>query len=289
MQSMDGYGKGEASNGEVSVIVEIRSTANRFKELQLRVPQPYLSLERQIKKMVSDTLQRGRIEVFIRRVALKTKQNITIDLDLSDQYYTAMKDIATHLQRDVADIPLSEIWNKQGVLVATEQEIDPLQEWIVVSTATEGALDELRRQKVENGVQLQSQLNNVLREFQSIRGNLCEQVHTINHSLQERLHKRLEQLLGGQIHPNRLAQESAILVEKSDISEELNRLESHSIELGNLTHTEHAGRQMDIILQEVHRELNTISSKVIDPASANITIQLKSRLEKLRELIGQVE
>ena len=290
LKSMEGYGKGEASNSDVGITVEIRSSANRFREVQIKLPQAYLSLERQIKKMISEHIVRGKIEVFIRRHNIKSQTQIHINLELAEQYYQAMATVAKRLQREATDIDLQVIMDKPGVLMLTEIDPDPQQEWLIVSTAVESALRDVLQQRSQHGKIIEQDLQEHLRAFQEIRNLLCSQIDDINASLQERLEKRLQKLLSGQIHPNRLSQEAALLVEKSDISEELLRLEQYSIDLGTLPHSSPAvGRQMDILLQEINRDLNIIASKVIDVQSAQLTVQLKQRLEKIRELISQTE
>jgi uncharacterized protein (TIGR00255 family) len=290
MNSMTGYGRGEASNGDVAISIEIRSVNNRFRDLQIKVPKFYLSLEPRIKKIISKKINRGRIEIFIRRDTIDSGQKVTYDAQLAESYYKAMTNIAKRLQRDSTEISLSDIFSQPGVLLSVETEPDALQEWTIVVTALESALDDLLRMRLKEGETLKADLENNLKMLLRYRNDIYDEIDNINHKLLQRFNKRLQRLLADRIDPIRLAQEAAILVDKADISEELVRLQSHCEQLGSLIQEPSPiGRKLDFLLQELNREINTIGSKANDQKIAKLIVNMKSTLEKLREQVSNIE
>jgi len=290
MNSMTGYGRGEASNGDVAISIEIRSVNNRFRDLQIRVPKFYLSLEPRIKKLVSQHINRGRIELFIRRDTVDSGQRVTSDPQLAESYYKAIVNISKRLQRDPSDISLHDIISQPGVLISVETEPDALQEWTIVQTALESALSDLKQMRQREGAALKLDLASNLKDLQRYRTEICSFVDDINKRLMQRLENRLKRLLADRIDPIRLTQEAAILVDKADISEELTRLESHCDQLAILIQEPSPiGRKLDFLLQELNREINTIGSKATDQKVSKIVVNMKSTLEKLREQVANIE
>lgn len=290
MQSMTGYGHGEASNGTISIIVELRSVNSRFRDIQLRVPRFYLSLESRIKTRLQERISRGRLEVFVRREASDASHQITGNPQLAEHYLLAMQDITKRLLRDPSEIPLSTVLAQPGVLTSTEPEPDIILEWDIVSTALDSALADLLQMRHMEGVAILSEMTAFLAEFQKIKTDVLELAEVVNQRIHEKLQGRLKRLLDEHVEPNRLAQEGAILADKSDISEELLRLQSHCEQLGScLYHKGPIGRKIDFILQELNREVNTIGSKSADSTLTRHVINMKSILEKLREQTANIE
>ena len=293
---MNGYGRGEASNGEVAIVVEIRSNPHRTRDVQIRIPKLYLSMEPRIKKTISKLIHRGRLEVYIHRNPLRSGKEVYTDLDLAEKYYKAMVTLAKRLQRDTAEISLQEIFNQPGIMVLKETKPDPLQEWLILSTALDVALNDLLRQKKDDGANYQKQLHTHQAEIQRLQRILMSQQDRINQQLFRRLEKRLQRLLGEQFDSGRLVQEAAFLVEKSDCSEELHRIEGLCLSLEKFSSQNQSpdskkpiGRKLDFIIQELNREINTIGSKIQDHSFSQIVINLKIQLDKLREVISHIE
>ena len=291
MIAMEGYGRGEASNGDISVFVEIRASSHRSKDIQIRLPQCYLSLERRLKQRLLTKINRGKVDVYIKRTGLNGHQEVILDTELAKACFEEMATLAVELKRSVDEIDINKVFEQPGVLNTQSKEPDAMQEWIIVSTAIDAAIIDLVQQRKVNGKELFMELSPELRGLQKHRGELCSRLDDLNQALVERLNKRLRKLLGQRISPEKLQREAAILVDKSDITEELARVEEHCLRLGQLqAQKEHGiGRKMDIVVQDLQREMNTISSKVIPAeASAHIT-QMKVHIENIRDIISQVE
>ena len=290
MNSMTGYGRGEATNGEIAVVVEMKSVNNRFLDVQLRVPREYLLLEARIVERLKRDLVRGRVEVFIRRTSIEGTQQVRPEPALAESYLRAMVAVAQRLQRQPEEVSLATVLQQPGVLTVVDRETDALSEWDVVSAALEAALGELVQMRLAEGRALQEDLGRHLDQLRRLRSEVGEVAEGVAERLRVRLDARLARLLADRVEPVRLAQEAAILADKADISEELARLESHALQFADaLAAPEPVGRKLDFLLQELNREINTIGSKASEhPISARV-VEMKTVAERMREQAANVE
>ena len=290
MNSMTGYGRGEATNGDVTVVVELKTVNNRFRDINSRLPRSYLVLEPRVHKVLHDALQRGRVDCFMRRSAVEGGPGVQADPVLAERYFRAMSEVCKRLQRDPADIPLEVILNQPGVLTAAEDEPDALGDWDLVETALQAALADLQQMRATEGAALQRDLRSHLDDMQRLWSEVQESADGVAERLQQRLLQRLQRLLSDKVDPSRLAQEAAVLADKADISEELARLLSHFSQfLAALDDDKPVGRKLEFLVQELNREINTVGSKAAEhPISARI-VEMKSVLERIREQAANVE
>ena len=287
---MTGYGRGEASNGSINISAEIRTVNNRFRDVQVRLPKGYLIIESRLRKMVSKHVNRGRVEVFIHREAIESSQQINYDPQLAEKYFQAFNQIAKRLTRAPTEITLAMIASQPGVISVTNPEPDAMNEWNLIATSVEMALQGLVEMRQTEGKALQNDLFNHLTELQKVQSKIEEHAADLTTSLQQKLAKRLVRLIGDEIEPIRLAQEAAVLIDKSDISEELARLRSHCTQLGKiLKKSGPIGRKIEFLLQEFNREINTIGSKAAGHEISFQVVELKSILEKIREQSANIE
>lgn len=290
MNSMTGYGRGEATNGEISVVVEIKTVNNRFRDVNLRVPREYLVLEPRVQKSLKDAIHRGRIDVYINRTAVESGQTVRPDPVLAEHYLRAATAVAQRLQRLDEPLPLTWLLAQPGVLTTTERERDALSEWDVVSTALDAALAELADMRAAEGRALGAELHGLVDGLMAGRAAVVAASADLAERLQQRLAERMRKLLGDRIDPFRLAQEAAILADKADITEEIARLSSHCEQLRSaLDAAEPVGRRLEFLVQELHREVNTIGSKAAEHAVAAQVVEMKSVIERLREQAANVE
>lgn len=290
MNSMTGYGRGEATNGDVTVVVELKSVNNRFRDLNVRMPRGYLVLESRVQQVLRAALQRGRVDIFLRRSAVEGGPSVQADPVLAERYFKAMAQVAKRLARQDEDIPLASVLAQPGVLNAAEVETDALGEWRIVEPALQAALADFLQMRSAEGEALQQDLRQHLDDLQ----RLWAEVQACTDGIAQRLHARLEEritrLLGDKVDPSRLAQEAAVLADKADVSEELARLRSHFKQFSDaLESTEPVGRKLEFLVQELNREINTIGSKAAEhPISARV-VEMKSVLERIREQAANVE
>ena len=290
MNSMTAFGRGEATNGAVTVVVELRSVNHRFRDIALRLPRAYNALEPRIIGALRQAFDRGRIECTARRTGQEGPNTVTPDLRLAEDYLRAVQAVAAHLQLDAQAVDLPTILAQPGVLQVTEGDLDVSREWELAEPALRGAIDHMITMRAREGRalrrDLQQHLGELLRHLEHMRG-LSEGVVT---KLHQRLDERLGALLRDKVDPARLHQEAAILADKADICEELARLASHCDQFRDLLASrEPVGRKMEFLLQEMHREVNTIGSKAMGEEPSRTVVQMKSALEKLREQAANVE
>lgn len=290
MNSMTGFGRGEATNGDVSVVVEMKSVNNRFRDVAIRVPREYLVLEPRINTLLSQGVVRGRVEVFVRRSAVESGHMVRADPALAEKYLRAMAEVAVRLGRDPSSIPVELVLAQPGVLTQSEAEPDALREWDIVSTALEACLADLLQMRATEGAALRRDLTRHLDEILRLRAEIASHAEGIVERLRQRLEARIQRLMADRVDPDRLAMEAAVLADKADISEELARVKAHCDQFAEaLEAAEPVGRKLDFLLQELNREINTIGSKAAEhPISARV-VEMKSALERLREQAANVE
>lgn len=290
MYSMTGYGRGDATNGSISVTIELRSVNHRFRDLNVKLPREYAALEPRVLALLRERFSRGRIDCAVRRTSPDGQLEVSVDTHLAETCYRAMMDIARRLQRDPKEIPVSAVFSQPGVLVVAERDIDVSHEWDLVEPSLLAAITHLQEMRAIEGATIRKDIQQHLGLFIRLRGEMTSQAVEVEDRLRRKLDDRLHRMLGEHIDPTRLIQEVAILADKADISEELSRLESHCDQVRDLLiSSEPAGRKLEFLLQEMSREVNTIGSKAAGQNASAIVVEMKTVLEKIREQSANIE
>jgi uncharacterized protein (TIGR00255 family) len=288
MNSMTGFGRGEAASGGATVVVEMKSVNNRFLDLQVRVPREYGALEPRIHAALKGAIQRGRLEVFVRRQAHDAGRRVGVDAPLAERVHAAIAEVAIRLGKKAEDVPLDVVLAQPGVVYPIEEE--PLEEWPLVESALQAALAELLAMRAREGASIAKELDHHLAGTMGIRDDIEQLSEGLTDRLQRRFEERMERLVGDRVDPSRVAQEIAVLVDRADLSEELARIRSHCAQVAEtLRAPEPVGRKLDFLLQELNREANTIGSKAAEHTIAARVVELKSTLERMREQAANVE
>jgi uncharacterized protein (TIGR00255 family) len=290
IKSMTGYGQGKAQAEEFRVRVEIRSVNNRFLDIHTRLPQELASLEVAIKKQIQAALKRGRVDL---TVGIDQSKAATFEINrpLVSGYLKALADLK--LEFGLRDDPSLELVAKlPGALQAT-QDSGQLEKPLIegVTTAVAEALETLVQMRTAEGQELAREINDRLERIESQLPAIETEAVKLPAIYREKLARRLEELIpAGQIDETRLAQESVILADRSDISEEIARLKSHVGQMRAVVLSgDEAGKRLDFLLQEMNREANTILSKSSDLTISDAAIVIKTEVEKLREQAQNVE
>ena len=290
MNSMTGFGRAEARGGGVAVTVELKSVNNRFRDINMRCPRELAALEPRIAALVKSRFARGRIEVYVRRVASAGNTKIQMNEGLAEEVVQALRGWAQKVDGVDDSLSVEFLANIPGILVAGERDADPTSEWSIVEIAVEGAIDHMLSMRREEGGALQRDLTGYLQEIRGLLAQVVEHSDGIANRLELRLMERLNRLIGDRVDENRLAQEAAIQADKADIAEELARLGSHFDQFGiALEQSGPVGRRLDFLTQEMNREINTIGSKAVDAAVSSLVVEMKSILERMREQVSNVE
>jgi uncharacterized protein (TIGR00255 family) len=290
MQSMTGYGRGEATNGGVTVVVEIKSVNNRFRDINARMPREYMVLEPRVAAIVKERVTRGRVDVYIRRSATESNQMVHADPVLAERYLVAVRAVAQRLQVATDHIQLDALLSQPGVLSLQEMEADALTEWEVVETALHAAMEELYAMRQTEGAALHADLLGHLSAMEAKHIEVSQQTEGLVDRLHKRMEERLQRLLADRFDANRVVQEAAVLADKADVSEELARLVSHFSQFRlALDSDEPVGRRLEFLVQEMNREVNTLGSKAAEHPVSVAVVEMKSVLERVREQSANVE
>jgi len=288
---MTGYGRGEASNSQVTVVVELKSVNNRFRDIQLRCPKEYMALEPRVNTMLKEPFQRGRIDAHIGRSCTGASKIVVADAKLAAEYMKVINDAAEAMVGFVVrDIPFTFILSQPGVLNVQEAQVDVMSEQEIVETALQSAIADLAQMRNKEGKCLKADLSGHLDAMMGLLGTVSEAQDSVNQRLEEKLQTRLERLLGERVDPFRLAQEAAILADKADVSEEIARLGSHCDQFREaLDMDAPIGRRLEFLLQEMNREVNTIGSKSSEHPVSRSVVEMKTVLERMREQAANVQ
>jgi uncharacterized protein (TIGR00255 family) len=291
IKSMTGYGKGEAVSEQGSFSVEVRSVNHRYGEVTVRMPRTFLSQENEIKRLVSATLKRGKIDVTVQWEEASGVDAIPqLNSELAQGYCNAFNLLSVKLGL-AAEVPLSLILSQKGVMRDNGATVDEAGLLPQLSLVVQSALNAIDGMRTREGEALASDLLARRRQVAEWVEQIRERTPLMVAEYKQKLAARLEQLLGDvELDPARLAQEVALLTDRCDITEELVRLNSHFSQFDEALHMkEPVGRKLDFLMQEMNREVNTIGSKANDAAIASLVIRIKAEMEKMREQVQNVE
>ncbi|MEO1768604.1 YicC/YloC family endoribonuclease [Candidatus Enterococcus ferrettii] len=294
MKSMTGYGQGTALNEAYELSIELKSVNNRFLDLQIRMPKELNAYETILRKIAKEQVQRGRVDMYINLMPLKTgNKEVSIRWELLDQLIESLKTGAQE-RYGVIDFPVKEILLKSleqddYVILVDHKESDETLE-ILVHEAAQKAFVQLVQSREFEGVGIQAVLSEYRKNIFALLEELKQFVDIYEADYQKRYEEKLQEYLGNTIDQDRLLTEMAILLERGDVHEELDRLSIHLEKMDHLLQTVGpVGRELDFLLQEMNREVNTIGSKSSPIQIKDIVVQLKTILEKIREQIQNIE
>jgi len=292
--SMTGFGRGEASGKRGSWIVELRAVNHRYLDIGIKLPRRFMSWEDRIKKEISSFHIRGRVDVYVtfNDEGAETSR-LKADLRLAREYWACLKDIAEDLSIP-GEPDLTMLASYRDIIASPDEEAggELLEElWPALRAAIGAALEECHQMRQSEGEALQKDLLERLYSFQQKIDEIAQSLPQIMEKRETGLQERLDKLMSGvDIDPVRIAQEVAILVDKTDVSEEIVRLRSHVEQFqGFLNLDEPVGRRLDFLVQEFLREVNTIASKISNAETAHLTVGMKNDLEKIREQVQNLE
>jgi len=285
MRSMTGYGSGRAALGEGEVVLDVRTVNHRFLDVRVRLPSRIQSRTPIVERVMRARLERGRIDVTARFEG-QTLPQPTLDLDRARAVYAELATLRDALNPK-EPLPLALLASVPDLFVINRA-IDEKELERSLEQAAAVACDAVMAMRDKEGDALALELGERLNELDDSVGALKAAVPELLEARRTRLRDRLETLLAGvdaELEPARLEQEIAIVTDRSDIAEELARLESHRDQMLELIENSSAavGKRIDFLLQEMAREANTIGSKVQDGMMTPHVIALKACIEQMRE------
>jgi uncharacterized protein (TIGR00255 family) len=290
--SMTGCGEGVASADDSTCRVELRVVNNRFFKLALRSRDAFASLEPRIEAAIRGRIRRGAVQMSLDVTGAAAPAGRRFDRGQLAAYLDDLEDFcATH--RIPAPRTIDGILGLPGILVETPPCSDAIdQTWPLIARALDAALDGLDRMRRAEGDALARDMRNVCGEIGQSIAAIRQRVPAVLAEHRTRLTDRVTKLLegsGAMLSVTDVTREVALIADRSDIAEELVRLESHVAQFDRLLDEESPGRSLDFLAQELAREANTIASKSVDVAIAHMVVELKTRVERLREQLQNLE
>ncbi len=287
IRSMTGYARLERSTEFGTLSWELRSVNHRYLDLGFRMPDEFRSMEPAFRTQVSAVLKRGKIECGLRLTALPgTASPLTINMQVLDQLLAHTREIAEKLPAAAAPNPL-EVLRWPGLLGEPETDPEPAQK-----AATEllgETLAQLSQNRASEGERIREMLITRCETMDEILRFVREKMPDVMSNLRQRLRDRIAQLCE-EVDNERIEIELAMLAQKFDVDEEMDRLRSHLTEVrSTIDRDDPIGRRLDFLMQELNREANTLSSKSQDTEVTRAAVELKVLIEQMREQIQNIE
>lgn len=286
IHSMTAFARTEQAVASGTLSWELRSVNHRYLEPHLRLPEAFRDLEGAVREALRQGLSRGKVECTLRFAEDSAGKPLQVDLERAAQLVTAAEGVASLIKQPAALNPL-EVLGWPGVLVADASDPQALNK--AALALFDQALAELKNGRQREGAELarilNERLDGILEEVTTLR-------ELVPHMLTAQRQKILDRCaeMQADLDPQRLEQELVMLAQKSDVAEELDRLNTHVSEVRRVLKTGGAaGRRLDFLMQELNREANTLGSKAFDTRSTNAAVNLKVLIEQMREQVQNIE
>jgi uncharacterized protein (TIGR00255 family) len=292
IKSMTGYAAAETTAGDTSVSADMRAYNNRHLDIVLRLPPNYMVLEEKIKGMVAKRIARGRVEI---RFQIKDESEQAVAFEIDKPRAKAIYNALTQLKKEFKlgnDIHIDHLLSMGGIIKPVDLIDEPDRLWSTIEECLTKGLDQLDSMRQKEGDFIYDDLAARLDFIESRLADIKAAIEALLQQYQERLKERITALTREtvEIDPGRLAQEAAFLADRSDISEEIVRAESHVEQFRHIMQGEEpGGRKLNFLLQELNREFNTIGAKIGHADTSHKIVDIKSELEKIREQIQNIE
>ena len=292
MQSMTGYGRAFVEIEGRQMTVEVKSVNHRFLDISFRMPRNLMFLEDAARKLIGAKLSRGHVDVFVTYRNLRTDaRTVRVDEALFTAYVDALRQLRGAVGPDLRDdSTLMGIAHMPDVMVVTEAEEDQDAVRTLLEAALDEALEQLCAMRRREGEAIREDLSSRADAIERMTAAVEARYPQTVEAYTQRLKSAVEELVGSNVDESRLMMEVAIMADRSAIAEETVRLHSHLGQLrGLFVSAEPIGRRVDFIVQELNREVNTISSKSQDIPITQLTVDMKAEIEKLREQVQNIE
>lgn len=290
IRSMTAFGEGRCffAGGEFSV--EVRSVNGRYLEVRARLPGAFAALEPALVQQVRARLFRGHVDLTVRRRGGASAAVPRIDEAMAEHLVDRLQALQSRLGLG-GELRVADLLSVDGLVQLEEPELDLEEAEAALRAALDEALERLVEMREREGASLRADVEARLDRIEALRARIEALAPEAIAARQQAMRERIEELLQGPVvEPQRIAQEVAVLAERMDVAEELTRLASH-VEQGRrlLAGDEPAGRRLDFLVQEMNREANTIAAKASWMDSAEIVVDLKAEIERIREQVQNIE
>ncbi|MCK7549062.1 YicC/YloC family endoribonuclease [Marinobacter koreensis] len=287
IRSMTSFARKEVRGDWGTLTCEIRTVNHRYLEPSFRLPEAFRELENRFREALRSGVKRGKVDISMR---LQAAEEVTQSFEISDEMARAVNEAANHINRmldNPAHISALDILRWPGVLSVPEQDYSAVRsEAVDLFAETVKELVEVRQRE---GERLRPLFEDRLDTMASLVGEVRQSMPQLIDAQEKQLRERFEKARV-ELDPDRIAQEMVMLAQKSDVAEELDRLDAHIGEVRDTLQTdEPIGRRLDFLMQELNREANTLSSKSIDAGVTRAAVDLKVLIEQIREQVQNIE
>ncbi len=290
IRSMTGFGAGHGESAGEEVDVEVRSVNHKFCEVKVRLPRELAPLETELARQVKERLARGGVEVTVRRGTARGAKVPRVDAALAAEYARSFQAVGRELGLP-GEVTLGQVLAAEGVVTLEERAADLEAARAAAAQALSRALEAVTAMREHEGEALGRDLTARLRTVEGWLARVAAAAPLSVEQQRARLQERVQELARGHVvDAARLATEVALFADRVDVAEELTRLRSHLSQLrGLMAGREPAGRKMDFLVQEMHREVNTVGSKSQSAEVAAAVVEMKAEIERMREQVQNVE
>lgn len=291
INSMTGFGRGEAESDNIKYTVEVKTVNHRFLDISVKLPQFAYSLEDKIESLLKEYISRGKVDIL---VTIKAKnisgKKYIYDKDALSYYINVSKEIE-NIYENVKSSSIYELLRLPGVIIEEDTNTSSEEMWKYLKKASKDAFSMLLASRKNEGERLKNDIEKKLVKLKELADILSKNEPIVVEKYKEKLKENLAKFIeSSAIDENRIAAEVVLFSDKICIDEEIVRLNSHLSEIKEcFSKDEPIGRKMDFIIQELNRKANTILSKSTDIVSSNVGIEMKTLIEKVREQVQNLE
>lgn len=283
LMSMTGYGKATGTFQTKKVSIEIRSLNSKSMDLNVRMSSVYRDLEGEIRKILGDSMDRGKIDLNINVESTGETKNFTINKDLAKAYYHDLKSVNESIGEKSIDY-LSMILRMPDIYINEREEVSP-EEKVWILELTKEACDSMNEFRRQEGKALEDEFTTRIEDIRRLLNEVPKYENERIETVRERMRKALEELSNSKHDDNRLEQEMIFYIEKFDVSEEKMRLSNHLDYYLETMKLPLSGKKLGFISQEIGREVNTLGSKSNHAEMQKLVVDMKDNLEKIKEQI----
>ena len=290
MISMTGFAWRERAGEDITLVVEIKGYNSRFLEMYVNIPSWLSRLEPRVRSLIGGICGRGKVEVTIRVMEVNAPMNIMVNTNAAAAYAKAFSALAAHLGIDPR-LDISMLAEMEGVL-DVEKSRDDERYWNMIEPVLKDAVNSFQDERVREGKHTEDNILNSVGVIEAALKTIVSHVPNLENSIKENIRARFRELVGaaGLIDENRILAETAVLLMKYTIAEEIARLSSHLGEFrAEAVKNERPGKKLDFLCQEINREVNTIGSKSTILEVSRAVVEMKESLENIREQLRNVE
>jgi len=291
-RSMTGFGRSQYSGKRYAVELEIRSLNNRFLKVRIHAPSTISILEAEIEDFLRTKLSRGAVDVWIRVTDINPAEAYRLDMEVVRKY----REFAASLSSGMGihgSLDVSDYMALPGVVAPDSQDSDIVDQLRPVTMElVEKGLEALGKMREKEGDALAADIRSRAKVLAEVVAKIKQRVPAFLSAYRDRLLSRIRELLSGsgvEIGRDDLVKEVAIFAERSDVSEELARIDSHLAQLLDALSGDEIGRKLEFVAQELHREVNTIGSKSGDPETSRLVVEAKGEVDRIREQAANLE